>query len=221
MSALYSRTLSAEKERRRGPDWPTAGSHAPEPVGKAAQDSSRCSLRLEADFGGVEQAARAAVNFGRACGLDSETLYRLELAVRELAANAVVHGCGYHPGNGENRETQPTATEEEGKSRRSRERKSIALRLEQRRGQLRVELRDPGPGLTPADPIDPGQIDQSATAPAAETALWQPHGRGLAMASFAVGPLHFTRLRRGCAVGFSLALPLAGTRRQQEKPRER
>lgn len=76
----------------------------------------------------IDEAANWAETIGETCGLGEHDRYRICLAVREAAANAVLHGNRQHPG------------------------KRVRLDWEIREGRVRVTVGDEGDGFTPPRP---------------------------------------------------------------------
>ncbi|OLT26128.1 hypothetical protein BJF83_04580 [Nocardiopsis sp. CNR-923] len=87
-------------------------------------------LRLPSTLASVEVAEEWAWRIADASGLDDDGRYRLGLAVREAAANAVLHGNRSDPG------------------------KIVDLRWSEAGDRLRVEVGDDGEGFAPSAAVE-------------------------------------------------------------------
>ncbi len=88
-------------------------------------------LVLPSHIEAVANAAAAASDFVKSCGLDEQTAFGIDMAVREAITNAMVHG---------NQEDET---------------KSVELILNCLGDALEIEVRDQGEGFDPADVPDP------------------------------------------------------------------
>ncbi|WP_263357433.1 ATP-binding protein [Acidicapsa ligni] len=59
--------------------------------------TGRLSFKLASTMDSVAEVEAAAENFIQASGLDEDECFRVVMAVREAAVNAVLHGNGYDP----------------------------------------------------------------------------------------------------------------------------
>lgn len=59
--------------------------------------ASRTSMTLASSLESVDRVEQAAEQMAKAAGIDEEDLYRITMAVREAAVNAVLHGNSYDP----------------------------------------------------------------------------------------------------------------------------
>jgi serine/threonine-protein kinase RsbW len=94
-------------------------------------------LVLPSHIEAVADAAAAATDFVRNCGLDEQVAFGIDMAVREAVTNAMVHG---------NQEDET---------------KSVELILNCLKGALEIEIRDQGEGFDPTgipDPTEPANI---------------------------------------------------------------
>jgi serine/threonine-protein kinase RsbW len=88
-------------------------------------------LVLPSHIEAVANAAAAASDFVKSCGLDEQAAFGIDMAVREAITNAMVHG---------NQEDET---------------KSVELILNCLGDALEIEVRDQGEGFDPADVPDP------------------------------------------------------------------
>ena len=94
-------------------------------------------LVLPSHIEAVADAAVAVADFVKSCGLDEQTAFGVDMAVRESVTNAIVHG---------NREDET---------------KSVEVIFNCLGNALEVEVRDQGEGFDPArvpDPTEPANI---------------------------------------------------------------
>jgi serine/threonine-protein kinase RsbW len=85
----------------------------------------------------VGEAAAAVTDFVKTCGLDEQTAFGVDMALREAVTNAMVHG---------NQEDET---------------KSVEVTFSCMGNALEIEIRDQGEGFDPAsvpDPTEPGNI---------------------------------------------------------------
>ena len=88
-------------------------------------------LVLPSHIEAVADAAAAVTDFVKSCGLDEQTAFGLEMAVREAVTNAMVHG---------NQEDET---------------KAVEVVLNCLGNALEIEVRDQGKGFDPASVPDP------------------------------------------------------------------
>jgi len=88
-------------------------------------------LVLPSHIEAVANAAAAASDFVKSCGVDEQTAFGIDMAVREAVTNAMVHG---------NQEDET---------------KSVEVILNCLGNALEIEIRDQGDGFDPADVPDP------------------------------------------------------------------
>lgn len=94
-------------------------------------------LVLPSHIEAVADAAVAVTDFVKSCGLDEQTAFGVDMAVRESVTNAIVHG---------NREDET---------------KSVEVIFNCLGNALEIEVRDQGEGFDPAsvpDPTEPANI---------------------------------------------------------------
>jgi serine/threonine-protein kinase RsbW len=94
-------------------------------------------LVLPSHIEAVAEAAAAAADFIKQCGLGEDAAFRVDMAIREAVTNAVVHG---------NREDET---------------KEVEVTISRSPGELEIEVSDQGSGFDPAavpDPTDPDNI---------------------------------------------------------------
>jgi serine/threonine-protein kinase RsbW len=92
---------------------------------------------LESSLDSVNRVEQAAEEMARTAGLEDEDIYRVAMAVREAAVNAVLHGNSYDP------------------------EKSITATFESTADSLIVKIADQGKGLDPdtlPDPLAPENL---------------------------------------------------------------
>ncbi|MET9979378.1 ATP-binding protein [Streptomyces microflavus] len=86
------------------------------------------TVRLPSGVVHIDEAEAWAETLADTCGLGEDDRYRICLAVREAAANAVLHGNRLHPG------------------------RRVRLDWETQEGRVRVTVGDEGDGFTPPPP---------------------------------------------------------------------
>ncbi|MFF6904822.1 ATP-binding protein [Streptomyces sp. NPDC012389] len=86
------------------------------------------AVELPSDVGHIDEADAWADTIARSCGLGEDDRYRICLAVREAAANAVLHGNQEHPD------------------------KRVRLDWETQENRVRITVGDEGTGFTPPPP---------------------------------------------------------------------
>ena len=100
--------------------------------------ASKVTYTLESSLDSVNRVEQTAEEMARKAGLEEEEIYRVAMAVREAAVNAVLHGNAYDP------QKQMTAT------------------FEQTAGaSLVIKISDQGKGLNPEtlpDPLAPENL---------------------------------------------------------------
>ena len=98
---------------------------------------SQVSYTLESSLDSVNRVEQTAEEMARKAGLEEEEIYRVAMAVREAAVNAVLHGNSYDP------------------------EKQITASFEQTADSLVIRIADQGKGLNPEtlpDPLAPENI---------------------------------------------------------------
>jgi len=116
--------LSAARRSIRG--QPLGGSQA-----------SKVTYTLESSLDSVNRVEATAEEMARKAGLEDEEVYRVAMAVREAAVNAVLHGNAYDPS------------------------KQVTAVFEQTSDALVVKIADQGKGLDPdtlPDPLAPENL---------------------------------------------------------------
>ena len=88
-------------------------------------------LTLPSRIESVDAAAEAADEFAKKCGFGDETIYAVDLAIRESVANAVKHGNKFD------------------------EAKNVEVKFEDAGSALEITVRDHGTGFTVNDVPDP------------------------------------------------------------------
>ncbi|HEY0795490.1 MAG TPA: ATP-binding protein [Acidisarcina sp.] len=63
----------------------------------AESQASRTSMTLESSLDSVDRVEAAAEQLAQSAGVPEEDIYRITMAVREAAVNAVLHGNAYDP----------------------------------------------------------------------------------------------------------------------------
>jgi serine/threonine-protein kinase RsbW len=91
----------------------------------------RLSFKLASTMDSVAEVEAAAEKFTQASGLDEDESFRVVMAVREAAVNAVLHGNGYDPN------------------------KQVSASFENNGKSLVITIADQGEGLDPASLPDP------------------------------------------------------------------
>ena len=140
--------------------WSAAGRNFP--VTEAAFVTEQTTrLVFPSHIEAVADAAAAATDFARECGLSEEAVFGMDMAVREAITNAVVHG---------NKEDES---------------KEVEVSFNCSRHAIEIEVKDQGAGFDPAvvpDPTAPENRPRSAANPGAEPAWFERHRPGLARA---------------------------------------
>ena len=99
--------------------------------------ASRITYTLESSLDSVNRVEQTAEEMARKAGLEEEEIYRVAMAVREAAVNAVLHGNSYDP------------------------EKSITASFEATSDSLVIRIADQGKGLNPdtlPDPLAPENL---------------------------------------------------------------
>ena len=119
------------------------GSCSPaEPTGRkrtplTGPQAGRLSFKLASTMDSVAEVEAAAEKFTQSAGLDEDESFRVVMAVREAAVNAVLHGNGYDPN------------------------KQVSASFENTGKSLVITIADQGEGLDPAtlpDPLAPENL---------------------------------------------------------------
>jgi serine/threonine-protein kinase RsbW len=103
----------------------------------AGSQANPVTYTLESSLDSVNRVEQAAEEMARTAGLEEEDIYRIAMAVREAAVNAVLHGNSYDP------------------------EKSITASFESTADSLIVKIADQGKGLDPEtlpDPLAPENL---------------------------------------------------------------
>lgn len=103
----------------------------------AAQQASRITYTLESSLDSVNKVEQTAEQMAQKAGFDEDELFRITMAVREAAVNAVLHGNAYDPD------------------------KRITASFENTGDSLVIRITDQGKGLDPAtlpDPLAPENL---------------------------------------------------------------
>jgi serine/threonine-protein kinase RsbW len=103
----------------------------------AGSQANPVTYTLESSLDSVNRVEQAAEEMARTAGLEEEDIYRIAMAVREAAVNAVLHGNSYDP------------------------EKSITASFESTADSLIVKIADQGKGLDPdtlPDPLAPENL---------------------------------------------------------------
>ena len=103
----------------------------------AGQQVSRISYTLESSLDSVNKVEQTAEQMAKKAGIDEEELFKITMAVREAAVNAVLHGNSYDP------------------------EKRITASFENTGDSLIIRIADQGKGLDPAtlpDPLAPENL---------------------------------------------------------------
>jgi serine/threonine-protein kinase RsbW len=101
------------------------------------QDSRRITYTLDSSLDSVNKVEQTAEQLARKAGVDEDDIFRISMAVREAAVNAVLHGNAYDP------EKRMTAS------------------FENTGADLVIRITDEGKGLDPAtlpDPLAPENL---------------------------------------------------------------
>jgi len=99
--------------------------------------TSRISYTLDSSLDSVNKLEQAAEQVAQRAGLDDDEVFRVSMAVREAAVNAVLHGNAYDP------------------------MKKMTAQFEVASGDLIIRITDQGKGLDPStlpDPLAPENI---------------------------------------------------------------
>ena len=99
--------------------------------------TSRISYTLDSSLDSVNKLEQAAEQVAQRAGLDDDEVFRVSMAVREAAVNAVLHGNAYDPI------------------------KKMTAQFEVASGDLIIRITDQGKGLDPStlpDPLAPENI---------------------------------------------------------------
>jgi serine/threonine-protein kinase RsbW len=109
------------------------------PEGRQLKESQagRITCTLESTLDSVNRVEQMAEEMARKAGIDEDELYRVTMAVREAAVNAVLHGNSYDP------------------------HKQITATFENTGADLVITIADQGVGLDPAtlpDPLAPENL---------------------------------------------------------------
>jgi serine/threonine-protein kinase RsbW len=99
--------------------------------------ASKVTYTLESSLDSVNRVEATAEEMARKAGLEDEEVYRVAMAVREAAVNAVLHGNAYDPS------------------------KQVTAVFEQTSDSLVIKIADQGKGLNPdtlPDPLAPENL---------------------------------------------------------------
>ena len=99
--------------------------------------ASKVTYTLESSLDTVNRVEATAEELARKAGLEDEEIYRVAMAVREAAVNAVLHGNAYDPS------------------------KQVTAVFEQTANSLVIKIADQGKGLNPdtlPDPLAPENL---------------------------------------------------------------
>jgi serine/threonine-protein kinase RsbW len=103
----------------------------------AAQQASRITYTLESSLDSVNKVEQTAEQMAQKAGFDEDELFKITMAVREAAVNAVLHGNAYDP------------------------EKRITALFENTGDSLVIRITDQGKGLDPStlpDPLAPENL---------------------------------------------------------------
>lgn len=103
----------------------------------AGQQASRITYTLESSLDSVNKVEQTAEQMAKKAGIDEDELFKITMAVREAAVNAVLHGNSYDPD------------------------KRITASFENTGESLVIRIADQGKGLDPAtlpDPLAPENL---------------------------------------------------------------
>jgi len=103
----------------------------------AAQQASRITYTLESSLDSVNKVEQTAEQMAQKAGFDEDELFKITMAVREAAVNAVLHGNAYDP------------------------EKRITALFENTGDSLVIRIADQGKGLDPStlpDPLAPENL---------------------------------------------------------------
>lgn len=101
------------------------------------QEASRITYTLDSSLDSVDRVEQTAEELAKKAGMDEDEIYRVTMAVREAAVNAVLHGNSYDP------------------------EKRITASFENTGEALVIRIADQGKGLDPAtlpDPLAPENL---------------------------------------------------------------
>jgi serine/threonine-protein kinase RsbW len=129
--------LPARLLRRGGGSSPRPGPEEVDTNPVSAPKQGRMSFSLNSTMESVGEVEAAADKLAEEAGLDEDERFRVTMAVREAAVNAVLHGNEYDPA------------------------KLIAVTLENTGGALVISIADQGRGLDPEtipDPLAPENL---------------------------------------------------------------
>jgi len=128
---LLATTLPARLLRRGGAHFSLAVPEEADTNPVSAPREGPISFSLSSTMESVSKVESAADKLAERAGLDEDDRFRLSMAVREAAVNAVLHGNEYDPA------------------------KQIAVRLENTGADLVISIADQGKGLDPKTLPDP------------------------------------------------------------------
>lgn len=103
----------------------------------AGQQAGRITYTLESSLDSVDKVEQAVEQMAKKAGMDEDELFKVTMAVREAAVNAVLHGNAYDPA------------------------KRITASFENTGADLVIRIADQGKGLDPAtlpDPLAPENL---------------------------------------------------------------
>jgi serine/threonine-protein kinase RsbW len=127
-------------ESKLHPSWKVAVSvaeSAPKADRLTGPQTGRLSFKLASTMESVSEIEAAAEKLTQAAGMDEDESFRVVMAVREAAVNAVLHGNGYDPN------------------------KQVTASFENTGNALVITIADQGEGLDPAtlpDPLAPENL---------------------------------------------------------------
>jgi len=110
---------------------------ASEDLDLTGQQASRITYTLDSSLDSVNKVEQAAEQMARKAGVDEDEIFRISMAVREAAVNAVLHGNAYDPD------------------------KRMTASFEYTGSALVIRITDEGKGLDPAtlpDPLAPENL---------------------------------------------------------------
>lgn len=110
---------------------------APKGLALTESTTSRISYTLDSSLDSVNKIEQTAEQVAQRAGLDEDEVFRVSMAVREAAVNAVLHGNAYDPV------------------------KKMTAQFEVASGELTIRITDQGKGLDPStlpDPLAPENI---------------------------------------------------------------
>ncbi len=103
----------------------------------AESQTDKISFTLDSSLASVDRIEQTAEELAKKAGLDEDEIYRVTMAVREAAVNAVLHGNAYDPT------------------------KQVAASFEASKTELVIRISDQGKGLDPEtlpDPLAPENL---------------------------------------------------------------